>query len=189
MANKRKMKKSNKPYERKYIEDFDKGFDDGTEGLEEDYEEKFEDETEKFEDETEHEMGFEEENIVKRSNPMNFAYWKVGECNYRLKLKTKSIENLENRYRTNLVNLMGSESGMPPLKTMLEITHEAMKEWYHGIKYENVVALFDRYINEGGSQLSFYTNVFIGIYIASVFFSKAMAEEMMSSMEEAQKMI
>ncbi|MDE7433178.1 MAG: hypothetical protein K2N34_14865 [Lachnospiraceae bacterium] len=188
MANKRKIKKI-KPSEKKYTEDFDKAFEVETERYTEDFEQKFEDELEELEDETEQETGFEEENIVKRSKPMNFAYWKVGECNYKLKLKTKSIENLENRYRTNLVNLMGNEAGMPPLKTMLEITHEAMKEWYHGVKYENVVALFDRYINEGGSQLSFYTNVFIGIYIASGFFSKEMAEEMMSSMEEAQKMI
>lgn len=129
---------------------------------------------------------FEEDSMVKQKN---FAYWEVGGHTYRLKLKTKSIETLENKYRTNLINLMGSESGMPPLKTMLEIVHEAMKDWHHGINYEKVLALFDKYVDEGGSQLSFYTNVFIGIYIASGFFSKTMAEEMMSSMKEAQKMI
>lgn len=119
----------------------------------------------------------------KRNNPL-FAYWKVGNHTYRLKLKTKSIEQLERQFKTNLVNLMGSESGMPSLKVMLTIAHEAMKEWHHGIRYEDVMSLFDRYIEEGGSQLSFYTEVFMMIYIASGFFSGAVARQMMAAMRE-----
>lgn len=146
----------------------------------------WEDETDNTEDETDTYTYDEEQDKPKKQN---FAYWTVKDRTYRLRLKTKSIELLENKYKTNLINLMGSESSMPPLKIMLEITHEAMKEWQHGIKYEKVVNLFDAYVDEGGSQLKFFTNVFIGIYIASGFFSPEMAASMTEAMEEAEKMM
>lgn len=144
-------------------------------------------ETEDIEETIEEETdGYEEEN---KSKKMHFAYWTVRGRTYRLKLKAKSIELLENKYKTNLINLMGSESSLPPLKIMLEITHEAMKEWNHQIKYEKVLDLFDNYVDDGGSQLKFFTNVFIGIYIASGFFTPEMAAEMLEAMEEAEKMM
>lgn len=153
------------------------------------FDKNFEDDMEEFDDEFESEEADEEEEEKEPPKTKNFAYWNVGEKSYRLKLKTKSIEELETKYRTNLVNLMGSENGMPPLKTMLDITHCAMKEWHHKVRYEHVVTLFDRYVDEGGSQLSFYTDIFMNIYIVSGFFSKAMAAEMTAAMSEATKMM
>ncbi len=116
-----------------------------------------------------------------------FAYWKVGDEEYRLKLKTGAVAELERKYKTNLINLMGSESGLPALSVMLDITYYAMKDWKHGIKYSFVESLFDDYVDEGGSQLQFFTEVFCEIYTVSGFFSRKVAEEMNSSMMEAKK--
>lgn len=158
-------------------ENYDKLVEDlESEAIKEYSEEEESDDTEDYEERT-------------KMKKMHFAYWTVRGRTYRLKLKTKSIELLENKYKTNLINLMGSESSLPPLKIMLEIAHEAMKEWHHGIKYENVLDLFDAYIDDGGSQLKFFTNVFTGIYIASGFFTPEMATEMLEAMAEAEKMM
>lgn len=165
---------------------FEKVKDTEFEEFEEDFEEDEEFEDDENEDE---ETEFGEKEPVKAQKKQNFAYWHVKDKTYKLKLKTKSIELLENKYKTNLINLMGSESSMPPLKIMLEITHEAMKEWHHGVKYNNVVNLFDKYIENGGSQLKFFTSVFINIYIASGFFSPEMAADMTKAMAEAEKMM
>ena len=114
-----------------------------------------------------------------------FAYWKVGDETYRLKLRTEDIMSLEHTYKRNLLSLMGdSENNMPPLTTMLQITHAAMSKWHHGIKLQKVRDLYEQYISEGGSQLEFYVEVFMQIYVVSGFFSPSMAEDISDTMEE-----
>ena len=63
-----------------------------------------------------------------------FALWEVGGKKYKLKLKTPAIVELESKYKTNLMNIMGSgQGGMPALSVMLDVAHAAMKDWQHGI--------------------------------------------------------
>lgn len=114
-----------------------------------------------------------------------FAYWKVADEKYKLKLTPDEIMELERVYKRNLVNLMGDMDHMPSLTTMLQITHAAMKKWHHGVKLQHVKELYDKYITGGGSQLQFYVEVFIKIYAVSGFFSSAMATEIAETMDEA----
>ena len=45
-----------------------------------------------------------------------FALWEVGGKTYKLKLRTPAIVELEQKYKTNLMNIMGSgQGGMPAL--------------------------------------------------------------------------
>lgn len=114
-----------------------------------------------------------------------FAIWTVGGNEYKLKLKTAAIKQLETKYKTNLMNIMGTgEGGMPALTVMLDIAHAAMKDWNHGIKAEDVADLFDQYLEEGGSQLQFYTSVYMNIFAVSGFFSASLTEQMQSTLEE-----
>lgn len=123
------------------------------------------------------------ENVEKESNNINsrrpmFALWSVGGYTYRLKLKTQAINELERKYKVNLLSLLGSETGLPALNVMLDITHAAISPWHNGIKFSNVEAMFDLYVDEGGSQLQFFKDVYIEIFKASGFFSKEMLEDM-----------
>ena len=115
-----------------------------------------------------------------------WAIWKVGGREYKLKLKTPEIMELEKKYKTNLMNIMGSgEGGMPALTVMLDITHAAMKAYEHGIKMQDLIAIYDKYEEEGGSQLEFYTKVYMNIFAVSGFFSNSLTEQMQNSLEEA----
>ena len=67
-----------------------------------------------------------------------FEIWEVGEEEYKLKLKTSAIVKLEEKYQTGLMNLIQIGENLPPLKIMLQVTHEAMKDWHHGIKLEKI---------------------------------------------------
>ena len=116
-----------------------------------------------------------------------FAYWEVKGESYKLKLSTASICKLEEKFKTNLLNLAGDESGMPPLSNMLYIAHAAMKDWHHGLKLEDVKGLYSDYIDEGGSQTSFFTDVFLAIYQASGFFTQGMEEKMEMKKEELEE--
>lgn len=122
-------------------------------------------------------MDTKENNNIGSRRPM-FAPWNVGRYTYRLKLKTQAINELERKYKTNLLSLLGSESGLPALNVMLDIAHAAMAPWHNGIRHGEVEAIFDLYVDEGGSQLQFFKEVYLEIFKASGFFSKEMLEDM-----------
>lgn len=103
-----------------------------------------------------------------------FAFWNVGNDTFKLKLKSANITELEKKYNTSLLSLLGSDAGLPKLSVMLDLTYAAMQPWYHGVKYESIVGLYDKYIEAGGSQLEFYKSVYMDIYKASGFFTKEM---------------
>lgn len=122
--------------------------------------------------------------ITKKRSP--FAIWEVGGKEYKLKLNTATITQLEAKYKTNLMNIMGTgEGGMPALTVMLDIAQNAMKDWQHGVSKSMAADLFDKYLAEGGSQLQFYTSVYMNIFAVSGFFSTTLTEQMQSTLEEA----
>lgn len=118
-----------------------------------------------------------------------FATWKVDGTEYRLKLTTSGIMKLENKLKTNLLNVMGSGDSMPALSVMIMIVQEAMQKYNHGVSEDDVVELFDKYCDEGGSQISFMTDVFIPIYQASGFLPESHSQKMTKEMEKAKKIL
>ena len=130
----------------------------------------------------------EESKVVEMPKRKPFALWEVGGQSYKLKLKTSAIVELESKYKTNLMNIMGSgQGGMPALSVMLDVAHAAMKDWNHGITKNGVMDIFNRYIEEGGSQLSFYMTVYMDIFTVSGFFSVNLSNQMGEALQEAQE--
>ena len=130
----------------------------------------------------------EESKVVEMPKRKPFALWEVGGQCYKLKLKTSAIVELESKYKTNLMNIMGSgQGGMPALSVMLDVAHAAMKDWNHGITKNGVMDIFNRYIEEGGSQLSFYMTVYMEIFTVSGFFSVNLSNQMGEALQEAQE--
>lgn len=117
-----------------------------------------------------------------------FAYWTVGGREYKLKLTTAVICQLEDKFKSNLLTVIMSGS-IPSLAVMLTVIQGAMKPWEHGIKYADVQGLFDQYTEEGGTQLSLMTDVLMPVYEVSGFFSESQAEAMNEKMEEARELI
>lgn len=95
-----------------------------------------------------------------------FCEWTVDGQTYRLKLKTSDVVALEQRLKKSCLDLLDVQSGMgvPSLTTMLTIVYYAMKSWQHGIKETDVMTLFDKYIEDGGSQIDFYVNIVLDKY-------------------------
>ena len=132
----------------------------------------------------------EKEPVKKQEKKQPFALWKVGDTEYKLKLTTQEIIRLESLFNANLLSVISSNTEnneMPPLKVMLLITHGAIKKYNHGIKEKDVIELFDKYEVEGGSLLSFMTDVFLPIFQVSGFFSQAQADTMNENIEEAKE--
>lgn len=120
------------------------------------------------------------------SNIKPFQIWEVNGEEYKLKLKTASIVKLEEKYKTSMMNLLAVNENIPPLNIMLTVTHTALKDWNSNIKLENVYDLFDKYCEEGGSQLDFYQNIYMGIFQVSGFFTPSIAQEMETNINQVE---
>lgn len=117
-----------------------------------------------------------------------FEIWTVGEDEYKLKLKTSTLCALEEKLGTSLMNVLGN-GGMPSLSAMLTITHFAMKDFHSNIKLKDVQDIFDRYLDNDGSQLEFFSTTIMGIYTVSGFFTKAQMEQMEEKKEEVKELL
>ena len=133
----------------------------------------------------------EAKDVAKETRPKRkaFAIWEVGGETYRLKLNTATICQLEEKFKTNLMNLLGSDNDIPALSNMLYVTHAAMKNYHHGIKLEDVKTMYDTYLSEGGSLISFFMDVFMPIYQVSGFFTESVESNMERQMEQAKEQI
>ena len=65
----------------------------------------------------------------------------------------------------------------------------ALKKFHHGITKDAVMAMFDQYIREGGSQLNFYTEVYMQIFQVSGFFSVSLTNQMQDALEDAKEVL
>lgn len=123
-------------------------------------------------------------NQVKR-NRRPFHVWTVNGQDYKLKLKTSMVTKLENKYRSNILNLMLAND-TPPLSVMLTVIQAAMSPWRHGTSYDDVVKIYDEWMEEGGNQLDLYTDVILPTLAVSGFFTDKQAESLMKNLEEAE---
>ena len=125
------------------------------------------------------EMTAEEE--VKKRIP--FALWEVAGKEYRLKLKSKAILRLEEKFRNNLLNALTGQ-GIPPLGVMLTTIQAAAQEYNHKLDFTKVQELYDQYVENGGTQLTLYMDVIMPILEASGFFTLNQAETMNEKLDE-----
>lgn len=128
-------------------------------------------------------VAFEEKKVRKQ-----FHHWNVGRKEYRLKLTTQMITKLEDKYHCNLMNIL-SVDGLPKLGVMLTIIQAAMDPYNHGTKYKTVEAIYDKYVEEGGSQIKLLADVIMPTMAVSGFFTESQAEELMDKMEELDRPI
>lgn len=114
-----------------------------------------------------------------------FETWTVKSVEYKLKLSTSAIIELESKLNSNLLNILND--GIPSLQIMAMLIHGALKKYNHGISLNDVNDILDDYFDEGGSQLDLLQNVIIPIFNVSGFFTPAMVEAMEHKMKEAKE--
>lgn len=119
----------------------------------------------------------------KKSIKKPFEIWTVKGVDYKLKLSTEAIIELEKKLNCNLLKIL--DGGLPSLQIMAMLIHSALKKYNHGISLSNVNDILDDYFDEGGSQIDLFQNVIIPIFNVSGFFTPAMVEAMEVKMKEA----
>ncbi|WP_176256282.1 DUF6096 family protein [Enterocloster alcoholdehydrogenati] len=125
--------------------------------------------------------------VIPKRQP--FAFWQVGSTTYRLKLTTAQVCRLEDKYRTNLLTLLTGANGIPPLSVMLTVVLAAATPWNHGVKFTSIQEAFDRYTEDGGTQLTLFTDVVMQILTVSGFFTEDQAENMSQKLNEVREVL
>lgn len=125
---------------------------------------------------------------MEENKRLPYATWTVDGVEYKLKLTTSAITKLEEKFKTNLMSVLSGDN-LPALKIMLTVAHSALLKYHHGIKYDDVEKMFDKYLDEDGSQTTFFTDVFMPIFNASGFFSGSMEAEMTKGLEAAKEQL
>ena len=113
-----------------------------------------------------------------------FHYWKVGDRELKLKLNASMIEKVEQKFGNRNIMLLVMADEIPSLTTMLTIIQGAATPWNHGVTYNGIKSMYDRYADDGGSQEEFLANVLMPTLVVSGFFTLAQSEEIMKSLEE-----
>lgn len=133
--------------------------------------------------------GFEEvKQEPEKPKRKHFHYWRVSGKDYKLKLTTAMIGRLESKYRTNMLTLV-SDGGIPPLSIMLTIIQAAIAPWEHGIAYQDVQKLYDRWLEEGGNQMELFTEVLMPTLAVSGFFTEKQAASMMENLKDVDELL
>lgn len=122
------------------------------------------------------------EEAKKKRRP--FFFWDVCGEEHKMKLTTGMITKLENKYRTNVMNLVVAND-IPPLSVMLTVAQAALAPWEHGMTLDRVSSLYDKWLDEGGSQSRFLAHVIMPTLAVSGFFTAAQAESLMKELEES----
>jgi len=121
-----------------------------------------------------------EDKVIQMRKP--HSEWTVGDTTYKLKLTTTDIVKLEQKYKTNIMNLVAGD--IPPLSIMLTIIQAATTKYEHGISIVKVQKIYEAYAEDGGSQMALLTDVIMPLMAVSGFFTPDQAAEMMESLKE-----
>lgn len=79
---------------------------------------------------------------------MLFHEFNVSGETYKLRLTTRNVISLENKYGCSLLGLFG-EDEVPKLDVLITIIHTAMQTYQHGISYEDAFDIIDKWLDEG----------------------------------------
>ncbi len=105
---------------------------------------------------------------------LKYTTWKVtDEKELKLRLTSHQAATVEEKIGMNLLKIFMPEAGeeftLPPLKVMFVLVHGALQQYEHGYSLEDVYNLYDEYVDNGGDQTTFMTEVLMPLFEVSGF--------------------
>ena len=97
---------------------------------------------------------------------MNYVDFCAGGKEYKLRLTTRSIVQLEKNIGCNPLAIFGDGTKMPQITTLVAILHASLQALEHGITLNDSYDIFDAYLEDGNSIVDFAT-LLLDIYKVS----------------------
>ena len=122
--------------------------------------------------------------IAFRNKRKPYVVWPVGDKEYKLKLTTAANMKLEEKYKTNMLNLITGE-GLPPIGLLLTMIQAASQKYEHGLTMSMVQDIYDEYVDLGGDVASLMTDVILPLLGNGGFFTENQTEEMQADLNQS----
>lgn len=106
----------------------------------------------------------------------HYVDFTAGNKDYKLRINTRNIVNLEKQLGYNPVSVFGDGERIPTITEMIHILYASLQQLQHGIGLNDVYDIFDAYIADGHSATDFIS-VIIEIYRESGLIGKESSDE------------
>lgn len=123
-----------------------------------------------------------EDKVIKMRRP--YVLWTVNGDEYKLKLSSGAITQLERRFNKSLLDAV-LDDGIPTVSVMITLLQAAMQKFHHGIKSYTVETIYDNYIDAGGTQITLLTETIYPLMYDAGFFTDAQMELLTKEINEA----
>ncbi len=107
---------------------------------------------------------------------MMYYDFEAGNKNYKLRINTRNIVQLEKQLGCNPLAVFGDGETIPTVTTMVTILHIALQQYQHGITLNDAFDIFDSYLEDGNAVTDFVA-VILEIYKVSGIVPKEVTEK------------
>ena len=98
---------------------------------------------------------------------MMYYDFSAGSKEYKLRLNTRNVVELEKKLGCNPIMIFGLEGDqIPTVSTMVVILHASLQTYHHGVTLNDAYDIFDAYIEDEHTSVDFI-KVIMEIYKAS----------------------
>ena len=106
---------------------------------------------------------------------MMYHTLEINNKDYKLRLSTKNIVNLEKQLGCNPIAIFGDGDRIPTITEMVQIFYAALQQLHHGINLNDAYDIFDEYLSEHSATE--FIPVILEIYRASGLIGKETEEK------------
>ena len=107
---------------------------------------------------------------------MLYYEFEAGNKAYKLRLNSRNIVSLEKILGVNPLGIFGAGDRIPTVTEMVNILHQSMQQYEHGVTLNDAYNVFDAYIEDGNSTTDFIS-VIIEIYKVSGIIKQGSTDE------------
>lgn len=107
---------------------------------------------------------------------MMYYDFKAGNKEYKLRLNTRNVVNLEKTLGCNPLMVFGNGDKVPTISVMVAILHNSLQQYHHGITVDSAYDIFDDYLADGNAITDFIA-VIMEIYKVSGLFKEENIEK------------
>lgn len=90
---------------------------------------------------------------------MMYVDFSANNRDYKLRLNTRSIVNLEKQLGCNPLSIFGDGDTIPTVTTMVQILYAALQPLEHGITLNDAYEIFDEYLADGHVMTDFLPTI------------------------------
>lgn len=102
---------------------------------------------------------------------MRYTEFKVGDREYKLRLSTGEIVNIEKKIGGNILEIFMSRDKIPSMEELMMVLHGALQKFHHGITLKDVYDIYDEYVDNGGTFEDLIEKI-VDVFEVSGFFKE-----------------